>query len=137
MTSVASDVLVELQLPELLVRLGGGCVATVFMSMPDTAVDEYNRFVFHEHYVGRAWQPLHMKSIAKATGKKKRAERPLRPSVLPSNARHHSAALWGSREAHGHGLVSPKCQQKTHPCMAVKQFVRLNEAPDATIGSLA
>lgn len=106
---VAVNITLELSLPELCVGLRCGGVAATFMSMPEAAVDEHRRPVLRENKVRGARQLSDMKSIAKSLGEKKRAEGPLRPSILSANARHHAAALRSGRDMHGLEDIPPRC----------------------------
>lgn len=58
--NIAVDISLEFSLPEIHVGLRSGGVATAFMPMPETAVNEYYSPVLREHEVGAAWQLLHM-----------------------------------------------------------------------------
>lgn len=109
---VSIDIAEKLLLPEVCVGPRSGGIAAPIMPMPEAAVDEHHSPVFREHKVRCARQPSDVKSIAKSPGKKKGAKCPFRPSVLAANARHHAAALWRSRYAHGLGCNSPGCHQK-------------------------
>ncbi len=98
---IAIDILLEFLPPELSVCLGSRRVATAFVSVPETSVDENNRPVLGEHKVGGAGKIFYMKSISKPSGEKKGTKCSFRPGVLPSDARHHATALRGGRDAHG------------------------------------
>lgn len=137
MMPVAINIPLEFLLPEFLIGPGSGCVAAAFMSVPKTAMDEYHRSVLRKHKVWGARQLPHMKSISKPSGEKKGAKRSLRPSVLSSNARHHSAALGSGRDAHNLGGILFGCLQKQQPRASAKQSEQMKVVPKAMFGSLA
>lgn len=137
MTSVAVDIPLEFLPPELLVGSGSGCVAATFMSVPETAVDEYHRPVFREHKVRGTGQRSHMKSISKPSGEKKGTKRSFWPSVLPANTRHHAAALRSGHDAHGLGGIPSGCLQKQQTRAYAMQSERMKTSQAAIAGSLA
>lgn len=109
MARVPVDISPEFLLPEFAVRLWRGGVATAFVPVPETAVNEYHGPVFREHQIGRARQISYVKPVPKSPGEQNGAKHPLRPSIFPANARHHAAALRGGRDAHGLWCVLPGC----------------------------
>ena len=133
MAPVASDISLEFLPPEIFIGLGCGCVAAAFMSVPEAAVDEYNRPVHREHKVGGARQPSHMKSISKTPGEKKEAKCSFRPGVLSANARHHAATLRSGRNAHGLEHLPPECLQKWQLRASVQQCERMKAMIEAEI----
>ena len=134
---IAIDISLEFLSPEILIRPGSGCVSAAFVSVPEATVDEHHRPVLREHKVGGAGQLPHMKSISKPSGEKKRAKCSFRPSVLSSDARHHAAALWSGRDAHGFGGIPLGCLQKQQPLTAANKSGRTKAVPDALFRSLA
>lgn len=124
MSPVAIDIALEFLSPKLLVGSGGGGVATTFVSMPEAAVDKHHRPVLREHKVRGAGQLFDMKSISESSGKQKGAKRLFRPGVLSANARHHAAALWSGRDAHGlEAFLLDVCRYR---CSHIDQPVRSN-----------
>ena len=61
---VALFVAFYLLLPELAIALGQYEVFAAFVSMPKTTVDEDDCLVFAQYYVGGAWEPAHVDSVA-------------------------------------------------------------------------
>lgn len=137
MAPVPIDISLKFLPPEILIGPRSGCVAAPFMSVPETAVDEYHRPVLREHKVGGAGQLFRMKSIPQPSGKEKGPQCPFRPCVLSTNARHHAAALRSGGDAHGYGRIPPRCLQKPRPRASTKQSERMKAAHEATFGSLA
>lgn len=136
MAPVASDISLEFLPPEIFIGPGSGCVAAAFMSMPEAAVDENHRTVLRKHKVRGAGQLSDMKSISESPGEKKGAKYPFRPGVLSANARHHTAALRGGRNAHGLECLPPECLQKRQLRAPVWQCERTMAMPEAAIWSL-
>lgn len=68
MACVPVDVSLEFLLPEFAVRLWGGGVATVFVPVPETTVNEYHGPVFRENQIGRARQISYMKPVPESPG---------------------------------------------------------------------
>jgi len=137
MAPVAYDILLEFFLPEFHVGLGGGAIAAAVVPMPEAAVDKHCRPVFREHKIRGAGQLSDMKSIAESPDEKKGAKGPFRPGVLAANARHHAAALRGSRDAHGLGGISSGCLRKTPLRTSASQSDRGEVAGETISGSLA
>lgn len=108
MAGIPRDISSELLLPEFAVRLWRSGVPTAFVSVPETAVNEYDGPVFREHQIGRTRKISYVKPVSKSLGEQNGAKHPLRPSVLPANARHHAAALRSAREAHGLACGLPR-----------------------------
>lgn len=132
MTPVAIDIPQEFLPPETRIFNGSGCVPAAFVSVPETAVDEYHCPVLREHKIGGTWQAPHMKSIAKPSGEKKGAKHPFWPSVLSANARHHSAALRSGRDAHGFECIP--FEYLLHG--SAKESERIMAVPKSVCGSL-
>lgn len=109
MAFVTVNVPLEFLTPELFVGSRNGCVATVFVPMPETAVNEYHCLVLREHKVRGAGQLPDVKSISEPSGKKNGAKCSFRPSVLSANARHHAASLWSGWDAHGMRRIFHVC----------------------------
>lgn len=137
MAPVASDILLEFLPPEVLIALGGGCVAAAFMSVPETAVDEYHRPVLWKHKIWGARQRSHMKSIPKPFGEKNGTKHPFRLGILSANARHHATALRSGRDAHGFGYFPPGYPQKQQPRASARQSEWMKARPEATFERLA
>ncbi len=136
MEPVASDISLEFLPPEIFVSPGTGCVATAFMPVPETAMDEHHGPVLRKHKVRGAGQSPHMKSISKTPGEKKGAKYPFRPGVLSANARHHAAALRSGRNAHGLQYPPPECRQKWLLGVPAWQCKHMKATPNAAIRSL-
>lgn len=106
MSRVALDIALEFFSPEIPICFGGRCVPAAFVSVPETTVDEYHSSVLRQYKIRGARKLSCMQSIAKASGMEEAAQRPFRPSVLSTNARHHVAALRCGLVAHGFGCIS-------------------------------
>lgn len=111
-SSVAFDVSLEFLPPEVAIRSRRGRVSATVMSMPETAMDEYQSPVLREHHVRGARKFPDMKSIPESSGEKNSAESPFRPSVLSSDARHHAAALRSRWYTHDLDRVISGCAKK-------------------------
>lgn len=129
---VTINIAQEFPLPELFVGPRGGGIAAAFMPMPEAAMDEHHRLVLRKHKVRRTGQLSDMKSIAKSPGEKKRAQCPLRPSILSANVRHHAAALRGGRDAHDLGDFQPGYFQQ----LPLHTSVCQSDRGDATFGRI-
>lgn len=133
MSFVAVDVAQEFSLPELFVCPGGGGIAAAVVSMPKAAMNKYHGPALREDDVRSSRKLSDMKSIAKSPGKEKGAKGQFWPSVLSGNARHHTAALRGSRDAHGLGEIPPGCLQQ----LPLRTSASQSDGVEAPFGRLA
>lgn len=63
------------------------------MTMPEAAVDEYNRFVLLQHNVRRAGQFTVVDTVAQTTGEKILPHNHFRLGILTLDSRHATATL--------------------------------------------
>lgn len=109
---VTIDTTQEFPLPELFVSPRGSGIAAAFVVMPKVAMGEDDDPILREYRI-RIARPLpDMKLIAKSPSEKKRAQDPLRLSILSANVRDHAATLRGGLAEHGLGSISLVCLQR-------------------------
>ncbi len=69
MARITGEVLLEFPAPEICICLGSRRIATVLVSVPKAAVNEYRGSVLGEDEIGGAGKVSHMQSIAKPLSK--------------------------------------------------------------------
>lgn len=89
---IASHVRLKLGLPELR-SSGRRCgEPTVFVTMPETAVDKDDRTVSPQHQIRAPGHVCGVKSVSKTPSMQRLAKRQLRLRILAPDSRHHSRA---------------------------------------------
>ncbi len=91
---VAHAVAFYLLLPKVGMALWHGVEMAVFVSVPETAVYEYDRVAAADHDVGRAGQPLYVHPESVALTEQELSHHQLRLGVCAANPRHYKAALF-------------------------------------------
>ena len=94
-SSITFDISLKLLCPEVSICMWHGRISAAFMTMPETAMNEYHSLVLGEHHVRGTRKFSDMEPIPESSGEKSGAKSSFRPSVLSSDARHHAAALRG------------------------------------------
>ena len=135
-SSITLDISLKLLCPEVSICMWHGRISAAFMTMPETAMNEYHSLVLGEHHVRGTRKFSDMEPIPESSGEKSGAKSSFRPSVLSSDARHHAAALRSGRNAHGREYLPPECLQKWQLRASAWQCERMKTTPEAAIRSL-
>ena len=87
--SVTLDVATKFRIPELGTGFRNGRISASGMTMPEAAMNKYDRTIFGQHKIRSPRHPPRMKAIPETAGVKAAAQQNLGMRILPSDPRHH------------------------------------------------